>query len=207
MHTSAKDKVLSRIRGNGRGWVFSATDFTSILSRYKIDRSLADLAKEGTIRRIRPGLYDYPKYSKILDKTTAPDMYKTAEAIARKYGWHIYPDGNTALNYLDLSTQIVARNIYMSDGPNRQYRIGNRELVFKHTTTKDVTKYSETILVIQAIKAIGKEQITDDFLAALSSKYSFKEWARIKKDASRTTGWVYACICRITDGLEVAKNG
>ncbi len=207
MHISAKDKVLSRIKANGTGWVFSATDFTPILSRYKIDRSFADLAKEGMIRRIRPGLYDYPKYSKILEKTTAPDMHKTAEAIARKYGWHIYPDGNTALNYFDLSTQIVAKNIYMSDGPNKQYLIGNRELIFKHTTTKDVTKHPETILVIQAIKAIGKEQISDDFLVALSSKFSHREWARIRKDASRTTGWVYACICQITDRLETTKNG
>ena len=207
MAYSSKDKVLSRIRGKGSGWAFSATDFTFNLSRWKVDRSLADLAREGKIRRIIQGLYDYPKYSNILKKETAPDMHKTAEAIARKYGWRIYPDGNTALNYFGLSTQVVARNIYLSDGPSRKYRIGNRELVFKHTATKEATKYPETALVIQAIKAIGEKQITEDFLLSLSQKYSTLQWTRIKKDAAKATGWVYEQISRIVDILKDGQNG
>jgi hypothetical protein len=207
MSNSAKDKVLSRIHGKGRGWVFSATDFTLNLSRWKVDRSLADLAKEGKIRRIMQGLYDYHRYSDILKKEMAPDMRQAAEAIARKYGWRIYPDGNTALNYLGLSTQVVAKNIYMSDGPSKEYRIGNRDLAFKHTTTKETVKYSETVLVIQAVKAIGEKQITDDFLSALTQRYSIPQWARIKKDAAKVTGWVYEQISRIADGLKDVQNG
>jgi len=202
MAYSSKDKVLSRIRGKGKGWAFSATDFTVNLPRWKVDRSLADLAREGKIRRIVQGLYDYPKYSDILKREVAPDMHKTAEAIARKYGWRIYPDGNTALNYFGLSTQVVARNIYLSDGPSRKYRIGNRELFFKHTTTKEATKYPETALVIQAIKAIGEKQITEEFLSALSQKYSVLQWTRIKNDAAKATGWVYEQISHIVDILK-----
>jgi hypothetical protein len=207
MGDSAKDKVLSRIYGKGKGWVFSATDFTLNLSRWKVDRSLADLAREGKIRRIMQGLYDYPKHSDILKKEMAPDIQKAAEAIARKYGWRIYPDGNTALNYLGLSTQVVAKNIYLSDGPSRKCRIGARDLFFKHTTTKEAVKYSETALVIQAIKAIGEKQVTDDFLSALSQKYSIPQWARIKKDAAKATGWVYEQISRIAGGLKDGQNG
>ena len=207
MANTSKDKVLSRIHGKGKGWVFSATDFTFDLTRWKVDRSLTDLAREGKIRRIRQGLYYYPKYSDILKKETAPDMQKTAEAIARKYGWRIYPDGNTALNYFGLSTQVVAKNIYLSDGPSRKYRIGNRELVFKHTTTKEATKYPETALVIQAIKAMGEKQITEEFLSALSQKYSVLQWTRLKNDAAKTTGWVYEQICRIVSSLKDKQDG
>ncbi|MDR1916011.1 MAG: DUF6088 family protein, partial [Synergistaceae bacterium] len=114
MAKSTKNRVLYRIYSRGRGWAFSATDFTGDLARWKVDRSLADLAREGKIRRIAQGLYDYPMYSGILKKEIAPDIHRAADALARKYGWRIYPDGNTALNYLGLSTQIAAKHIYLS---------------------------------------------------------------------------------------------
>jgi hypothetical protein len=204
---SAKDKVLSIILRKGRGWVFSATDFTLALNRWKVDRSLADLAKEGKIRRIMTGLYDYPPFSHILGKEAAPDLRKTAEAIARKYGWRIYPDGNTALNYLGLSTQVVAQNVWLSDGPTKEFHIGNRVLRFKHTAVKEASKYPETALVIQAIKAYGEKQTNDEFLSALRQKYSEKEWSRIRKDAANATGWVFVRISHIAGALPVSQNG
>jgi hypothetical protein len=51
MADSAKCKTLSHIRGKGRGWAFSATDFILMLNRWKVGRFLADLIKEGKIRR------------------------------------------------------------------------------------------------------------------------------------------------------------
>jgi hypothetical protein len=202
MVKSAKGMVLYRIYSRGRGWAFSATDFTGDFTRWKVDRSLADLAREGKIRRIMQGLYDYPMYSDILKKEIAPDIHGAADALARKYGWRIYPDGNTALNYLGLSTQIAAKHIYLSDGPSKRYEIGNRILTFKHTATKEAAlKYANTALVIQAMKAAGEGQITDGFLKTLSQKYSIREWEKIKKDASKTTGWVYKYISRIADNL------
>jgi hypothetical protein len=205
MEKSAKDKVLSIIRNKGRGWVFSATDFTLSLSRWKVDRSLADLAREGKIRRIMTGLYDYPRFSHILEKDAAPDLRKTAEAIARKHGWRIYPDGNTALNYLGLSTQIAAQNIWLSDGPTKKFRIGNRLLKFKHTAIKEASKYPETALVIQAMKALGEKQLNDELLSELTQKYSGQEWKRIRKDAAKATGWVFERINRIADDRAVLK--
>ena len=40
MYKSVKDKILSRIYGYGRGWVFSANDFLVDFSRYEIDTTL-----------------------------------------------------------------------------------------------------------------------------------------------------------------------
>jgi hypothetical protein len=208
MAKSVKDRVLYRIYSRGRGWAFSATDFTADLARWKVDRSLADLAREGKIRRVIQGLYDYPMYSDILEKEIAPDIHSTADALARKYGWRIYPDGNTALNYLGLSTQISAKHIYLSDGPSKRYEIGNRVLTFRHTATKEAAlKYANTALVVQAIKTAGEEQITDDFLKTLSRKYPAREWEKIKKDASKTTGWVYKYISRIAENPQDERDG
>ncbi|MDR0307088.1 MAG: hypothetical protein LBI42_09670 [Chitinispirillales bacterium] len=89
MKETARNRILSRIYGHGKGWVFSAIDFLPDLKRWEIDRFLTDLAKEGKIARILPGLYYYPEYSKLLQKNVAPDVGHVAYALARKYDWKI----------------------------------------------------------------------------------------------------------------------
>jgi len=84
MNSSLK-KVLSRIYGHGRGWVFFKSDFIDEISADSIDKALSELAREGKIRRIARGLYEYPRYSELLGQELSPDMNKVAHAYARKF--------------------------------------------------------------------------------------------------------------------------
>lgn len=59
---SIKNKVISRIYEHGRGWCFSQKDFLDISNRNDVDKALSSLKKDGHIRRINRGLYDYPKF-------------------------------------------------------------------------------------------------------------------------------------------------
>lgn len=70
MRKSIEQKVVSRIYGNGRGWAFSQVDFADLGSRSAIDLALHRRGKEGLIRRVIRGIYDYPRYSKILGKAS-----------------------------------------------------------------------------------------------------------------------------------------
>jgi len=198
MKKSIKSQILSRIRRHENGWVFSAFDFIHDFKRREIDESLSTLTGENEIRRIATGLYDIPLFSELLGRNVAPDINQAAYALARKFNWKICPDGDTALNYLGLSTQVVAKSIYLSDGPSKKYNIGNRILEFKHTSQREaMLKYTDTALVIQSIKAFGEKQITTEFLAKLSDKFSAAEWKKIKADASKATGWVYEIIKKL----------
>ncbi|MCL2440347.1 MAG: DUF6088 family protein, partial [Treponema sp.] len=179
----------------------SAYDFIHDFKRREIDESLSYLAEDGEIRRVIRGIYDYPMYSDFLRKTVAADINQVAYAIARKFNWKIYPDSDTALNYLGLSTQVVAKNIYLSDGPSKKINIGNRDIIFKHTTQREsALEYLNTALVIQSIKAIGEQHVSTEFLNKLSGKFSSDEWDKIKLDASKATGWVYQIIKDINYG-------
>ncbi|MHA1575679.1 MAG: DUF6088 family protein [Alphaproteobacteria bacterium] len=200
MKTPIKKQILEKIKKKNRGWAFSALDFTKLFKRSDIDESFSYLAKEGEIRRVIRGIYDYPLYSKLLKKNVASDMNEVAYAIARKFNWRIYPNGDTALNYLGLSTQVVAKSIYLTNGLSKKYIIGSRSLEFKHTTQREVSlKHANTVIVIQSIKAIGEKQITNSFLDALFKKFSIKEWGEIKNDASNATGWVYKLITELAN--------
>jgi len=177
MLKTARNRIFDRIRYKGKNWVFSAMDFTKDFKRWEIDQTLRELEKEGKIKRIIPGLYYYPSYSKLLQEMVAPDMQQIAYALARKFNWTIFPEGNTALNFLGLSTQIPAKHIYISNGRPCKYKIGNSILEFRHRMLREsVIGNEQANLVVQALKSLGKiHTIENDFIKQLSTRFSYDE--------------------------------
>jgi len=195
MKKSAKGRVFDRIKRKGRNWAFSAVDFTRDFKRWEIDQSFVALEKEGKIRRVLPGLYYFPDYSTMLKKFISPSVQEVAYALARKYNWTIFPEGNTALNHLRLSLQVPAGYVYISSGSSRKYKISNTQLEFCHRALKESTITSENAnLVVQAIKSMGKGHADKDFLKQLSLRFSKAEWNKIEKDAHKVPGWVLDAI-------------
>lgn len=193
-----EDKIVSRIYGRGRGWAFSANDFSADFGRNTIDWVFAKLVAAGKIRRVYRGIYDYPKYSELLQQELSPDFDQVAQAFARKFNWRIQPSGDAALNLLGLSTQVPGRLVYLSDGPNRQYDIGNYTLEFKKSVLKDVGfKYRESGLLVQALKALGKERLDESVIATLRKQLDETACRRVLKDTVTATGWVYEAIKRV----------
>ena len=192
---SAENKILFRIYGHGRGWSFFSKDFSAEFDSNNIDKALSNLTRIGKIRRISRGMYDYPKYSELLGQELSPDHGQVAQAFARKFNWRILPSGDAALNLLGLSTQIPGKYIYLSDGPNRTYSILNYTLEFKKTALKDIGfKHRESGLIVQSIKALGRERITTDVLEKIRSGIDPNKYGKILKDTNIVTGWVYDYI-------------
>lgn len=198
MAQPTEQKVLSRIYGKRRGWAFSQADFADLGVRSTIDSALHRREADGLIRRVVRGVYDYPRQSKALGGAVSPDIDQIAQALARKFGWRIQPDGATAQNLLGLSTQVPARNVYLSDGPHRSYKIGRTVLAFEHTVLKEaVFKLPESRLVVQALKAFGEDRITPQIVDQIRQKFDSTLRRRILVDTKTATGWVYAAIQQI----------
>lgn len=193
------EKVFYFISGHGRGWAFSSSDLIKKFDRQQIDSTLSDLSKNKKIRRISRGIYDYPKYSDFLQKELSPDIDQVARAYARKFNWRIEVSGDSALNLLNLSTQIQAKYIYLSDGPNKSYKIlDNVTLEFKKSALKDIGfKYKESSLIVQALKALGKKHITLETIIKIREQINPKMYEKILKDTQSTTVWVYEIIKQI----------
>jgi uncharacterized protein DUF6088 len=145
MKQAIEHRILSRIYGNGRGWAFSQADFADLGTRSAIDQTLNRREKEGLIRRVIRGIYDYPRHSDFLKGKVSPDIDQVAHALARKFAWRIQPQ-----NLLGLSTQVPARALYLSDGPDRAYTIGKMLLAFEHAALKESGfKLRESSLIVQ----------------------------------------------------------
>ena len=150
---------------------------------------------------ILKGVYEKPKYSKLLDEYVATNPDMVANALARSYHWTIAPSGNTALNLLGLSTQVTAVWSYISDGPYKTYEWNSTKLEFKHRTNKEITNLSYmTSLVIQALKTLGKTNVSPNVIQSLAAKLSEKEKQACLTEATEATDWVYDTIRKICRG-------
>ncbi len=79
-------------------------------------------------------------------------------------------------NLLGLSTQVPAAWVYVSDGTYKEYTYDNTTIQFKKTTNKEVSKLSyKTALTVQALKALGKEQIDDTVISRLQTMLTAEE--------------------------------
>ena len=196
---SIDDRIISRIYGHQRGWIFSKNDFLDIAGDAAVRKALSRLEQKGTIRRVLRGVYDYPRISTLFNEAMGPDMDELASALARKSGWRIQPSKNTALNVLELSTQVPAQSVYLSDGPSKTYEVGNRQLLFKKRSLKESGyKHCESELVVQALKALGKERIDDQVYQRLSKKWTPTFWQKILRDTKTAPAWVCDVIRHIT---------
>jgi hypothetical protein len=195
---TVEDKLLSRIYGTGRGWAFSQADFSDLGTRAAVDKALQRLAAQGTVRRTVRGIYDYPKHSERLGRDLSPDLDQVARALARKFGWRIQATGPAALNLLGLSTQVPGRIAYLSDGPDRIYRVGGQELAFEHTVLKEAGfKYRESALLVQALKALGPDRISADMARKLRAFLDVGLRAKVLRDTRTASGWIRDTILRI----------
>src|SRR5271157_4648827 len=90
-------KIVATIHGRGRGSVFVPADFLKIGSRQAVDVALHRLAREGVIRRLARGLYDFPKEHPVLG-LLSPSADTVAHALAGRDRTRLQPAGAYAAN-------------------------------------------------------------------------------------------------------------
>ena len=191
-------QIKQKIDTLPNGSAFVVSDFTGFSDYQTAKRTLARLCDRGYIRRVLRGVYDKPRYSDLLQEYTAPDPNEIAMTIARNYNWNIVPSGNAALNMLGLSTQVPAKWEYCSSGPYREYEFGNITIEFKHRSSKEIEGLSfDTALLIQAIKALGRDSITEDVIERLRERTAHIDADVLIREARYTTSWVFSVIKQI----------
>ena len=200
MDKNYKTEIKDRIDSFDSEKVFITNDFFDIAGYETVRSTLNRLVEAGEIKRILNGIYYNPKYIELIGEYEAPSVNQVAFAIARKYNWSISPSGNTALNLLGLSTQVPAKWTYISDGRYVDYTFGNTTIEFKRRNNGEISKMSKlTAMVIQAIKAIGKDKITNEQVEYLREKLSDKDKEKLLESGKTTSIWIYRIIRKICE--------
>lgn len=191
-------EIKKRIELSEPGTVFLTSDFTDIATTTTVRKCLGRQVEEKNIRRIMDGVYEKPAYSKLLKEYVPADPDAIAYAIARGFRWTIAPCGDVALNKLGLSTQVPVVWSYISDGPYRKFSWDNITLSFKHRANREISFMSGiTILVVEALKTLGKERIDDDIIQSLRNRLPEAEKKKILEEATGISEWIYAVIRKV----------
>ncbi len=182
--------TLSRIYGRGRGAVFTPKDFLDLGSRRAVDIALHRLTKQGTIRRIARGLYDYPKTSELIG-VLAPTTEAIAKALAGPEALRLQPTGGYAANLLGLSEQVPARIVYLTDASSRIVRVGRQTIALKQTTPRNMKLHNRVSgLVVQALRYFGRQHVGPEQIAILRRRLTAEQRRELAADAKWAPSWV-----------------
>ncbi len=199
-HSDSTDsKVLRRIRGHARGWVFTPDSFKDLGTRGSIDLALMRYRDNGTIRQLARGLYDFPKNDEQLG-TLQPSTDDIARAVAGRDATRLQPSGAYAANLLGLSTQVPMKVVYLTDGRARTIQVGNRQIVLKHTTPRNMATAGKTSgLVIQALRHLGQKSVDEQVIAQLDRRLDDEARRQLIKDIRYTPAWIADIFHRLAD--------
>lgn len=204
---SLRNQILARVRGKGRGCVFSSKDFLDLGNRNPVDKTLSRLFAQGIIRRVTTGIYDFPREDEELGGRLSPYIQQVAQAIARKNGVSIQPSGALAANLLGLSTQVPAKIVYLTNGKSRTVKINNRILIFKRVKPREMRPGNEvSILVTQALRFLGKGRIEKNIIDHLRRQLSDADRKKLLKDTRYMEDWIWEAVRRITSKGEPGEE-
>lgn len=192
------NQIRKRIEAANAGAVFVTADFTDIAEKKTVNMALLRLAEEGILKKAMFGVYFKTGVYKLVNKPVEPSPVDIAKALARNFGWTIVPCGETALHALGLSNELSSEWVYVTDGEYKEYAYKDTVIKFKKVSTKEISRVSyATAVYIQAIKALGKDNITEQTITHLKKFLNENQKARMLEEAKPITSWVYEAIRKI----------
>ena len=190
-------KVVSRIYGHGRGWVFTPNHFKDLGSRDAVASALKRHKQSGLIRQLARGVYDYPKIDPELG-LLEPSIDDIAQALAGRDATRLQPSGAYAANLLGLSTQVPTKIVYLTDGRSRMVQIGKRQITLNQTTPRNMATAGKISgLVIQALRHLGSRDVDAATIEAVKKRLSASDRKRLLADIRHAPAWIADIIRKV----------
>jgi hypothetical protein len=194
------DIILTKVKHYRTTLPFSASDFEEMGNRAAVDQALSRLARRGKIHRLGRGLYVYPHVNLLTGQMRMPTADAVARAFARKLGHRLFPSRPYASNLLRLSTQVPAKNVYLTDGRSRMVRIGPHTLYF-HRVEPSTLAVSGRVapFVFQALRDIGLKRVSDADVSRLRQILPEKDRKALSRSIRFAPGWMQPVLAAIVE--------
>jgi hypothetical protein len=190
--------ILSFAQSLPEGGLLSPKEFLHLGSRAAIDQTLSRLAREGTLLRVGRGVYSLPISGRFGPRP--PSTESVVEAIEARSGETIFASGASEANALGLTTQVPTREVYLTSGPSRWLKLGNREIEFKHGARWQLVLGKRPAgRVLRALTWLGPER-APEALQQLRGKLAQKEWDAMRSARASLPSWMARAVSEVTSG-------
>lgn len=197
---SSKNQIETKVFKSSLGEMFFAEDFYQYGSPGNIRLTLFRLENEGVLERLAQGIYLKPKRDPLLG-TIYPSIEEIAKQIAQRDKARIAPTGVFALYLLGLTTQIPLKAVYLTDGSQREIKIGNRTIQLKKTVPRSFAIKDELLhLIVQAFKEIGEKKVTEEFLKMIQAHISQLSEQVLQTQLKYAPVWIQKTIKNLYKG-------
>jgi len=169
------------------GALIGSLDLEHLVDRNHASRALARLAQRGRLMRVACGMYVAVTASRFGPVPPPVDM--VIQSLAQITGHAIVRHGAAAANALGLTTQVPARQLYLTEGRAQKLNFGKQVieirrapkwmLVLGDSLAGDVTRALEWLgpdLADQAIDKLAGRTRQDDWSAMLETRKHLPTW-------------------------------
>ena len=196
MNDTVENKIIKKMKQNRRGKIFFTNDFATLGNYKSCSKALERLVNQGEIVRVSRGIYAIPKTSEFFGKVT-PSVDDVVRAIVKRDNAKIIPTGLFAENMLGLSTQVPMKIVYLTDGSPRKVMIDKVPIIFKKTSPKNLAaKGKISMLVIQALKSIRKDRVTDYEIEKVVNILKKENPKYLEHDIKFAPQWIREIMCK-----------
>lgn len=162
---SYKKRIRREITRGKYGAIFTPSSFPGLTANYAT-KLLSAFEREGLLVRISKGVYLKAKKTRF--GVSYPPIEEIVSQIAKRDKAKIFPTGETAANLIGLSEQVTMKTCFLTSGTARELNIDGRTVVLKRAAPKNFAYNNEVVgVLVQALRSIGIENITDDMKAKI----------------------------------------
>jgi hypothetical protein len=194
------ERILRRMRGKGRGTVWTPQHFMELGTPAAVHQALSRLVASGEVQRLAPGIYAFPRVSKRFGVPVPPAPEEIAHAVAGARGYEVEVTPARAANLLGLTTQVPSRNVFLTDGPSRTIVAGAQRIELRHASKHRLAGAGRKEgLVLRAMEYLGREEIGERTIRKLGGMLTAQERKRLVASAARAPTWMRAAAHRIAE--------
>jgi hypothetical protein len=189
---SINDFINKKIKHMQNGKVFVANDLSNDLdTRNAVEKTLSRLSSSKIIDRVDRGIYQKPKLIKPYNIKAVATTKDILDAKSKLTGATFALTGASALYQLGLTTQVPAKDIYLSDKRLSDVKIGKKTISFKYVdhnkTDGENSKYN---LIFNALEYLGKNELTNDMINKIATNLTSKEISQLQKNMIHRKIWI-----------------
>jgi len=190
MHISVEKQILARVKRKERGTLLFTESVLKNENPEAVRKALERLVKSGELHRVATGIYVRPVIDDHIGKVL-PNIEEIAIAIAKRDRATIVPTGSYAMYKLGLTNQVPLNVVYYTDTSARKIKIGKQTITFKKASSKNLAFVGEvSMLVIQALRTIGKNQVTNEELKQIKIILNKENPKHLQHDLELAPVWI-----------------